>query len=58
MPERDYYISGLTTILNGEKAALVMAEKLYNTIPEGEEFYDKEFGPKYEGDDEGNRMSM
>ena len=40
VPERDFYIKGLSTILNSEKAAIVMAEKLFNSIGEDDEFFD------------------
>lgn len=58
VPERDYYIKGMTTILNSEKAALVIAEKLFTDLAENEEYFDKEFGPKDEHDMEGSKLSM
>lgn len=58
VPERDFYIPGKTTILNNEKAALVMAEKIYNSLPNDEEYFDKEFGPKDENDVDGSKYSM
>ena len=57
VPEKDYY-NGIATIITSEEAALVVAEKIYRSIPEGEEFFDKDFGPKDENDEEGSRKSM
>lgn len=51
-PERDCF-KGIPTILTCEEAALVTCEKLFNEIPDGEMFLDKDFGPKDDDDEEG-----
>lgn len=50
VPERDFFYPKVRTILNNEKAALVVAEKIFNSLGEGEEFFDTDFGPKDEND--------
>jgi Calpain family cysteine protease len=52
VPEKDYY-HGIPTILTSLEAAIVIADKLANEIPEGEEFFDEDFGPK-KGEEEAN----
>ncbi len=70
----DDFFRGVPTILNSEIAALVQAERLYNEIDhyktyeddddDGDEdepeklFYDKDFGPKFKGDLEGNKFAL
>jgi hypothetical protein len=56
VPERDYY-NKCPTILNSEEAALVIAEKIYNSLGDVE-FFDKDFGPKDDDDIEGSAKSM
>ncbi len=55
--ERDMY-KNISTILTSEEAALVICEKLFNAIPNGEQFFDPDYGPKNEADEEGSRKSM
>ena len=50
--------NGIPTILNSEEAALVYVDKLYHSLGETEEFFDKDFGPKSEDDNEGSSKSM
>ena len=60
VPERDYY-NGIPSILNSEKAALVVAEHLFKKLGKNEHFLDKDFGPKTEDsskDPEGSYNSM
>ena len=56
-PSKDYY-KGIKTILNSEKAALVIAEKIYNELGDDEEFFDPDFGPKNENDTKGSALAM
>lgn len=57
IPQRDFF-KGVPTILNSETAALVMAEKIFKSIPDGSHFIDKDFGPKDENDIDGNRFAL
>lgn len=56
-PDVDNY-KGIKTIFTSEDAALVMCEKIFREIKEGEEFFDLDFGPKDETDLEGSAKSM
>lgn len=56
-PKKDFY-KGIPTILNSELAALVTAEQIYNSIKEGELFFDQDFGPKDEKDENGSSKAM
>eukprot|EP00347_Sterkiella_histriomuscorum_P015188 403357982 len=58
IPKVDFYIQGKTTILNSEKAALVMAEKLFNLLEGSNLFIDPDFGPKDSQDIEGKGFAM
>jgi len=57
VPERDYY-RGIPTILNSEKAAILVSEYLYRQLGSDEKFFDKDFGPKDENDEDGNKLSL
>lgn len=62
MPEVDCY-KGCPTILNSLEAALVVADKLYREIPEGQHFFDKDFGPisqdpEQHADDDRSKLSL
>ena len=56
-PKIDFY-NGIPTILNSEEAALVVAEKIYNSLGIDDEFYDRDFGPVNDDDMEGSRRAM
>ena len=59
IPKRDFFREDTPTILNSEEAALVMAEKLYKAVtPNQKWFIDKDFGPKDNKDEVGNKMSL
>ena len=45
VPELDYY-RGIPTILTSEEAALVVCNKIFNSIDDDAEFFDQDFGPK------------
>ena len=52
VPELDYY-NGIPTILTSEEAALVVCNKIFNSLPEKpvkKEFFDLDFGPKTDDD--------
>jgi calpain len=55
--KRDYF-RGITSILNSETAALAKAEEIYNSLKEGEEFLDVDFGPKKDSDTSRNKNSL
>ena len=55
---KDDFFRGVPTILNSEEAALVIAEKIFNSIPDGEKWVDLDFGPKDDKDVNGNRLSL
>ena len=57
MTENDYYRKK-KTILNSEVAALAKCLQLEKEVADGEVFFDMEFGPTSEDDDEGSRCSM
>jgi hypothetical protein len=57
VPERDYY-RGVSTILNSESAALVVADKIFNSVEKGDKFLDKDFGPRHEDDYEGKVKAL
>ena len=57
LTEDDYY-RGKSTILNSEVAALSKCIQLENEIADGEFFFDTEFGPTNEDDEEGNKCSL
>jgi len=44
VPEIDCY-KKMKTILTSEEAALVMADELFNAVPQGQKFVDPDFGP-------------
>ena len=57
IPDLDYY-KGVPTMLTCEEAALCMAEKIYNSLPEDGEFFDSDFGPIRDGDLEGSSKAL
>ena len=57
VPNVDQYKS-IPTILTSEEAALVTAEKIYNSLGRNEQFFDQDFGPKNDGDEEGSHKSL
>jgi hypothetical protein len=57
----DDYWRGCQTILNNETAALLKCEQIFKTIPKGNKWLDKEFGPKTEDptkDEAGSRDAL
>ena len=44
--------------MNSDFAALTRIEQLVSDLKPGEKFFDKEFGPKNDKDEIGNRMSL
>jgi hypothetical protein len=57
IPSRDFY-KGIPNILNSEQAALVMVDKIYKSVPHGEEYFDPYFGPKDDKDINGSKFSL
>jgi hypothetical protein len=57
IPKEDYY-RGIPTILNSEKAALVICHKIVSQLKEGALYFDTDFGPKNEKDVNGNKLSL
>jgi len=57
IPDLDYY-KGVPTMLTCEEAALCMAEKLYNSLPDDREFFDTDFGPTSKDDIEGTSKAL
>lgn len=53
----DYY-RGVDTILNSEKAAIFMAEHLYNKVPDNQLYFDDDFGPKTRADKKNGALAM
>lgn len=58
LTKADYLREGCTTIVNSETAALALAEQLFKDMPQGERFFDKDFGPKDKKDLENSRISL
>jgi calpain len=44
--------------LNSDNAAIAKCEEIMKSLKEGEDYYDPDFGPKNDDDNEGNRMSL
>lgn len=57
MTEKDYY-RGKKTILSSEVAALAKCLQLEKEVEDGELFFDMDFGPTSEDDEEGNKCSL
>ena len=56
---KDYYFrEGSTTILNSLDAAISKCEEIVAELKQGEKFFDNEFGPRDDMDEEGNRKSL
>lgn len=56
-PQVDHY-RGLETILNSEVAALAKCLQIVANMEQGEQFFDKDFGPQSADDEEGKAASM
>ena len=57
IPDLDYY-KGCPTMLTSEEAALCVAEKIYKSLGEEEEFVDTDFGESKKGDIEGTKRCL
>ena len=57
VPELDYY-RGIPTILTSEEAALVVCNKIFNSLDNDTEFFDQDFGPKTKDDLDGSTNAM
>jgi hypothetical protein len=57
IPALDYY-KNCPTMLTCEEAALCVAEKIYKSLGEEEEFFDTDFGERKKGDIEGSLRSL
>src|SRR5690349_16522877 len=57
VPDQDYF-RGIPTILNSEEAALVVVEKISNSLKAGFKFFDQDFGPKNPKDAKGSATSL
>jgi hypothetical protein len=57
IPDVDYY-KGCPTMLTSEEAALCVAEKIYKSLAEEEDFNDTDFGESEKGDIEGTKRSL
>jgi hypothetical protein len=57
IPAEDYY-KGCPTMLTSEEAALVVAHKIFKSIPDGGEYFDPDFGARFENDIEGTSKAL
>ena len=51
------YFRNCKTILNGMESALKKCQQLYDSLKEGEKFFDRDFGSQPESED-GNKFSL